>query len=589
MPQDVYAGLVQAVGALQAAANSQGQQADLQLLAEAPQGALCWHGSEKAPVLLLAPWALQGGTTALLDRIAGLVALLPRPLQQLLGPESVLYAVACGDAHQLLADLPEQRVAWPALRGAAIRGWSLDAHGHSADEVPRLNPAWRSVAAALAYWQQALLDASAVIAAGPRNLLAERLGQRRPAGMGATAWVAAVMTALAALQLAWGLDNAPGILQMGAAPALGASGTRPDLHDLASLFSGSWLHAGVGSALVAAAALAFAQPLEAAIGPARWLTVWASAALMGTALGALGGTSPGIGAAAGTAAIVVAQLALARKLQVPLPSWGGLPSRWLWPALLGTLAATQWLSVSGVGALAAGAAVGALWGWTGGAAWGVAQEASVGGKAAGLAQRSASAAGWRSWSVRAGAAAALGFSAAGFALAWHAYSPWAAATPTGWHAVPLCRSGLTLELPATLAAPTCTESGGQFHALFGNGRRDMLTVSALVAPAAPELLTQAPPAQELAVRRRLAESTPWPQRVLGSSRLAVSGAVAVLQDQFDDRGPLPRVLSLRCGRWIDVQLSIAQGASAAWHQAAARIAASTGAVCPAGPGLAQRP
>lgn len=570
-PQDIYSGLVAAIGTLAAAAPSEARDQTLQLLAQAPQGAVCWHAAERAPLLILAPWAVDGGTDALLDRMAGMVTLLPLPLQQQLGRDSVIYAVACGDDGRILAAIPNNLSAWPAFRGAAINGWSLDSTGHSTDDVARLSPVWRCVANAAAHWQQTLLDANAIAAAAPRHLLAERLGRRHPAGLSATAWVAAVTTVLAALQLAWGATNAPGFGQMGAAVA-GLPLAEPC--DWIAIFSGSWLHPGVTSALVAAAALAFAQPLESAIGAARWLAVWCSAALVGTAVGAASASGLGVGAAAGTAGIVLAQLALARKLSVPLPHWGGLPSRWLWPALLLALAATQWLSWGGMGATAAGAAVGALWGASGAAAWGRGDELVDAGQA--IVRHGP----LRIWWFRAGVAAVLGTSTAGLALAWAAHAPWSATVPAGWRAVAVCGSGLAVELPAPLALAGCDAKDGMVQAVFGDGRVDTLTVSALIRPAPAGLMALDAAGQGQQLRKRLIESAPPAGRSAAISLLPGSGGLSLLLDQTNDRGPLPRVLSLRCGRLVDVQVSIAHGAAESWQRAAARIAASAGANCP---------
>lgn len=576
-PAEVYEGLISAVRALHGAPGSDLSHAQLQVLAEAPQGTVCWHPGERAPLLLLAPWAVQGGATALLDRMSGLVSLLPGPLQKELSGESMVFAVVCGEQHDILASLPEDRRAWPALRGAAIRGWSLDARGHSADNQPRLGPVWRCVTEALAHWQQSLVDAEAVIAAGPRNQVAERLSRRQPAGMGATAWVAATTTILAALSLVWETASAPGLVQMGAAQSLPPWDGRSESYEWARIFSGAWLHTGAASTLVAAAALAFAQPLESAIGPARWLAVWGSAALCGTLLGAIEGHTPGVGAAAGTAGIVMALLTLARRLQIELAPWGGLPTRWLWPGLLLALAANQWMTWSGLGALAAGGAVGAAWGATGAATWGALQNHQS------TTPSAKPIPGWRTWLARGAAGLLVLASAVGLAGAWSSFEPWRAASPTGWRRVSLCQTGLTVELPGDLSEPSCTAEGTAIRAEVGNRQSDTLTVSAVATRAPQEML--ALPSAALQQRLRLhLEATKSPSVLVhGAKPLVSRDTVTVLLDQSNSRGPLPRIISLRCGQLVDVEVSIAAGAAEPWRAAAARIAASVGAACPQDP------
>ena len=574
VPQDVYAGLLDVLRALPTTTAAEDAEGGLQIVAEGPQGTLCWHASEKAPVLLLAPVALQGDAITVLDRMAGLVTLLPRPLLQQLNQDSTIYVVGCGDTGSTLADLPGDRRQWPALRGAEIRGCSLDSHGQPTDALERLGPVWRCLANATAQWRQRLSDAAVQAAVEPLHFVADALSRRQSTGLGATAWVAAVTTVLAALQMAWSAETAPGLLQLGAGLPLELWGTSTYPYGYISIFSGALLHSGALPALTAAAALAFSQPLESAVGPARWLVIWASAAVAGAALGAAAGTAPGLGAAAGTAAIVMAFLTLARRLRVAPAPWGGLPTRWLWPGLLGALAVTQWVNVSGVGALAVGMAVGAAWGTSGAAVSGLAAASPA------TEPVNRSSPKWPTWLARCAAALLCTGFICSVSVAWTSFTPWRSISPMGWRTVSLCDSGLTIELPDDLSAPSCSAKGRSVTARVGGSRTNILTLSALVADAPAKLLALSTPAQQLWLQQRVAATTVSSVQVHSTRPLVSPKGATILQDQANPRGPLPRVLSLRCGRLIDIEISIAAGANQAWQAAPARIAASVAADCP---------
>jgi hypothetical protein len=106
-----------------------------------------------------------------------------------------------------------------------------------------------------------------------------------------------------------------------------------------------------------------------------------------------------------------------------------------------------------------------------------------------------------------------------------------------------------------------------------------MTISAIAEASSATETGAAPDDQERFLRAHLAATTPLGIEVEATTRLPMAGAVAVLQQQTSRNAWLPRVAMLRCGRLLDIQVSVTRGAPGAWHEAAARVAASFGARC----------
>lgn len=400
--------------------------------------------------------------------------------------------------------------------------------------------------------------------------LAQRLANPPHTAVSATAATAALWTILAASQLAWRAgDHAPGLVRMGALDIqlVAQQGYWP-------LLTAAWLHPGLASTLAGVAALAWARPLETALGRSRWLGILLCGGLAGAALSAGGGIWPGVGAPAAAAAVMAARLMLWGRAGLPMPRWVGLPAPVGFGLVLSVLAATQWLQMRSIAAVFLGAAVGALAVVSAAASWGAFEDPKLSAYANAKAQ-------WTSrWAFRS-LSVALGLaSLATLVSHWSEAPPWHAGAPRGWKAVQPCKDAPGFEIPIGLGPPTCRSQGGAQTAQVGQARQDLMTISAIAEPTAATATSAAPAEQERILRAHLAATTPLGMEVEATTRLPMAGAVAVLQQQTSRYAWLPRVAMLRCGRLLDIQVAVTRGAPGAWHEAAARVAASFGARCP---------
>lgn len=400
--------------------------------------------------------------------------------------------------------------------------------------------------------------------------LAHRLANPPHTAVSATAATAALWTILGASQLAWRAgDHAPGLVRMGALDIQLAAdqGYWP-------LLTAAWLHPGLASTLAGVAALAWARPLETALGRSLWLVILLCGGLAGAALSAGGGDWPGVGAPAAAAAVMAARLMLWGRAGLPMPRWAGLPGPVGFSLVLSVLAATQWLQFRSIAAVFLGAAVGALAVVGSAASWGAFEDPKLSAYANAKAQ-------WTSrWAFRS-LTAALGLASVATLIShWSEAPPWHAGAPRGWKAAQPCKDAPGFEVPIGLGPATCRSQGGGQTAQVGQARRDLMTISAIAEPTAATATSAAPAEQERFLRAHLAASTPLGIEVEATTRLPMAGAVAVLQQQTSRYAWLPRVAMLRCGRLLDIQVSVTRGAPGAWHEAAARVAASFGARCP---------